>query len=89
MLSTGPNTSRAQTFMSRVTSVRTVGRSRPSASTPPVASVAPWSTASSIQPLTRSVSPSLMSDATSVVSSRGSPTFNAATAGTSLSMNAS
>jgi len=54
-----------------------------------MSTVAPCSTASAIQAFTRSTSPSLMSEATSVRSSSGSPTVSAATCGTSLAMNSS
>ena len=71
---TGPNTSLQLTSMSGVTPVSTVGRSMPSTSEPPATIVAPAATASPTQPWTLAVSFWLISEETSVASSRGSPT---------------
>src|SRR5262245_6593231 len=88
MPTTGPNTSRAHTFMSGVTSVSNVGTSTPSSPTwPPTATLAPSATASSTHDVTRSRSPVEMRADTSVSSDSGSPTTNDATRSARASVN--
>src|SRR5207244_3561934 len=65
------------------------GNSSEPSTLPPQRISAPCEAASSIQLATRSRSPSLINDDTSVWSSSGSPTFNASTCPTSASTNAS